>query len=142
MSDEELFAAYQLARVMAWQKDVDALGDEAAGYLTQRLLAAQRELKERMRRELEDAGEVSEWTQEMEREVSAYLSSSLAGYAAEVSSVIGAAALAVAASSVETYGSVLSAGGKASNVKLMQGLTEEQLRAFFADIPLNGRSLE
>lgn len=141
MTDEELLEAYQFVRMLAWSQQVGQLADEQAQALVTMLLTVQKELQQQIKNQIEQYGEANEWTKDMENDVTSLLSGTLAGTASSATSAITEAAVAVAVSSINTYNSILSVENKASNVRLFEGLTSDQIKQFFVEQPLGGKLL-
>ena len=141
MTSQELAELYLLSRSLWWRHELGLLSDEAVAELVKVLQAARAEIIAQIEAEAQGLASISEWTQHRNEQVSTWIDDVLAGTSASVTSFISEASIGVALASVSTYNSILSFEGKALGVKLLEGLTRDQIRQFFQDQPLGGKLL-
>ena len=141
MAAQQRAELYQLTRMLWWRHELGQLSDEALEALLDVLNGARHEIVKRIRAELEGLVSVSEWRKDYDQQVVAWLNEVTAAARGTVTSLITETSIGVALASVETYNSILSFEGAATSVKLVSGLTRDQVRQFFVDQPLGGRLL-
>lgn len=140
MTSQELAELYLLSRSLWWRHELGLLSDEAVAELVKVLQAARAEIIAQIEVEAQGLASISDWTKQRNEQVSAWIDEVLAGTSASVTSFISEASVGVALASVSTYNSILSFEGKALGVKLLEGLTRDQIREFFQDQPLGAVS--
>ena len=141
MTAKQRAELYQLTRMLWWRHELGQLSDEALEALLDVLNGARQEIVKKIRAELEGLVSVSEWRKDYDQQVVAWLNEVTAAARGTVTSLITETSIGVALASVETYNSILSFEGAAKSVKLVSGLTRDQVRQFFVDQPLGGRLL-
>lgn len=141
MTAKQRAELYQLTRMLWWRHELGQLSDEALEALLDVLNGARQEIVKKIRAELEGLVSVSEWRKDYDQQVVAWLNEVTAAARGTVTSLITETSIGVALASVETYNSILSFEGAATSVKLVSGLTRDQVRQFFVDQPLGGRLL-
>lgn len=141
MTAQNLAELYLLSRSLWWRHELGLLSDEAVSELVKVLRSARAGIVAQIEAEAQGLASISEWTRERNDQISAWIDEVLAGTSASVTSYISEASVGVALASVATYNSILSFDGKAKAVKLVEGLTREQVKQFFQDQPLGGKLL-
>lgn len=141
MTSQDLAELYLLSRSLWWRHELGLLSDEAVSELVKVLRSARSGIVAQIEAEAQGLASISEWTRERNDQISAWIDEVLAGTSASVTSYISEASVGVALASVATYNSILSFDGKAKAVKLVEGLTREQVKQFFQDQPLGGKLL-
>lgn len=141
MTPQDLAELYLLSRSLWWRHELGLLSDEAVSELIKVLRSARAGIVAQIEAEAQGLASISEWTRERNDQISAWIDDVLAGTSASVTSYISEASVGVALASVATYNSILSFDGKAKAVKLVEGLTREQVKQFFQDQPLGGKLL-
>ena len=141
MTAQQRAELYQLTRMLWWRHELGQLSDEALEALLNVLNGARQEIVKKIRAELESLVSVSEWRKDYDQQVMVWLNEVTAAARGTVTSLITETSIGVALASVETYNSILSFEGAAKSVKLVSGLTRDQVRQFFVDQPLGGRLL-
>lgn len=142
MNHDQLIQFYYLVRSLYWNNQVGQLTDEAQAALIQALNEAQGGIQKAIAKKIERWGRALQWTQELEQEVVASISEALAGSASAVAEFITATAVGTATATLAEYNALLSFDGKASGVKLAEGLTAAQIKQFFEEQPLGGKLLK
>lgn len=141
MTPQDLAELYLLSRSLWWRHELGLLSDQAVSELIKVLRSARSGIVAQIEAEAQGLASISEWTRERNNQISAWIDDVLAGTSASVTSYISEASVGVALASVATYNSILSFDGKAKAVKLVEGLTREQVKQFFQDQPLGGKLL-
>ena len=141
MTPQDLAELYLLSRSLWWRHELGLLSDEAVSELIKVLRSARAGIVAQIEAEAQGLASISEWTRERNDQISAWIDDVLAGTSASVTSYISEASVGVALASVATYNSILSFDGKAKAVKLVEGLTREQVKQFFQEQPLGGKLL-
>lgn len=142
MTHDELLNVYFHVRSLYWNNQVGQLTDEAQAALVQTLRDLQRELEKSLAQSMEQWATVPEWTRDLERQIAADLAEMLGGTASTVAEFITATAVGTATATLAEYNAILSFDGKASGVKLAEGLTAAQIKQFFEEQPLGGKLLK
>ena len=142
MNHDQLIQFYYLVRSLYWNNQVGQLTDEAQAALIQALNEAQGGIQKAIAKKIERWGRALQWTQELEQEVVASISEALAGTSSAVAEFITATAVGTATATLAEYNALLSFDGKASGVKLAEGLTAAQIKQFFEEQPLGGKLLK
>lgn len=141
MTPQDLAELYLLSRSLWWRHELGLLSDQAVSELIKVLRSARAGIVAQIEAEAQGLASISEWTRERNDQISAWIDEVLAGTSASVTSYISEASVGVALASVATYNSILSFDGKAKAVKLVEGITREQVKQFFQDQPLGGKLL-
>ena len=142
MTNDELINQYLAARALRWQASIDGIMQEAEAELIRELLKLQRELQKEIEQEVSKWGRASEWTTQMEEDVSSWVREALAGPAETITEFIYATSAGTATATLAEYNAMISFEGAATAVKLMEGLTQEQITEFFYEQPLGGKLLQ
>ena len=142
MRHNRVVEAYYYLRSMMWNDHIWELTMEAQDRLVTMLRETQVALSKEVMSQIKKYGHADEWTLRMEKDARQWLSQTLAAPAVETTEFIAATSVGIALSTMDEYNSILSFSGKAANIHLMKGLTQDQLMQAFTDQPLGGKALK
>lgn len=136
MDVESMYESYLWLRSLDWNEQVAILTEQARAELAKQIADS--------RNEIEAYIENTTLNRIQKRKAEVLLDEideKISEACGTMTELITAAAIGTAEESIKAYGDILSAGGAAKNVRLMDGLSREQIKAVFTDQPLGGRLL-
>lgn len=140
MNPDRRLSLYFLTRLILWRDRLDAMDAAAEKQLVAALHKARTEVAERLEAGAVGLVAVTAWTHDRLETVGRYLDDVLAGTRKDMVGLIAHASTLAAENSLEEYNGMLSLGGRAPCVSLVD-MTPAQIRAWFEVTPLGGRAL-
>lgn len=140
MNPDDSLSLYMLARLIRWRDRLDAMDAEAERLFETALKKARAEVLGRLDAEMAGLAVIPPWTRERLEAVGRYLDEALAVTGKDVTALIASASTLAAGESLAECNDMLSLGGRALHVHLVD-MAPEQLQAWFSLTPLGGRAL-
>ena len=140
MNPDKRLALYFLTRLILWRDRLDAMDAAAERQLLSALQQARAEIIGRLESEATGLVAVTEWIHDRLETVGRFLDDVLAGTRKDMAGLIAHASTLAAESSLEEHNGMLSLGGRAPCVSLVD-MTPAQIRAWFEITPLGGQAL-
>lgn len=136
MNIQEMYDAYEWLRMLDWNEQVGLLTEQARAELAKRIATSRKEVEAYI-----ENTPLKGWQKRSADGLLEDIDEKIGEACGTMTELITAAAIGTAEESIKAYGDILSAGGAAKNVRLMDGLSREQIKAVFTDQPLGGRLL-